>query len=120
MGLRGGEVSRLRAVHEAHFPTTCAIRRPVRSSDSAGGSTVTYPGGESVTTVACRLVARPVKDAEAGERGVALRERVVELPHGTDVQRDDQITVDGQVLYVADVMDQDERLTLSAVCRGIV
>ena len=99
MTLEAADLVSMRAAQEVLLPDTCAVTRRTATADGLGGETWTW--AQVGATIACRLSSHgaPQEYLQVGAvRGKTIW--MVTLPYGTDVVREDRITISAQVLEV--------------------
>lgn len=118
MTLSTDDLTAMRAAQEVLLPDTCTVSRAVETADGLGGLTRTW---YDVETCACRISSHgaPMEYLQAA----ALQGRtvwMVTLPYGTDVTREDRLTIDGGDLEILGFASGGAwESAVRAVCVGV-
>ena len=110
LGLSAAEIEDIRSTLEAQMFQTAVISRITLTSDAMGGSN---EAGTPVGTAICRVSAAgqrsglSLKGQAIGGRIDNRDQYMVYFPHDTNVQNDDEVTVDGRTFRVTTVLHSD-------------
>lgn len=112
--LTSDEIAEMRTTANLTLTETVVVKRKTRSSDSAGGFTVS-------TATAATTTGRVTPATNAGIQVYAQRigERqayIVNLPAGTDVREDDQVVIGGVTYEVLGLLTGSWEIVRQCVC----
>ena len=108
-----GELAAMQATQALTLIESCAIVRRTLASDGAGGQTVT----EASTATVCRLAASTNMPADRLVAGSVTEQTLwrITLPAGTDVRKQDAITIGSRTFEVMGLYGP-HTLTTALVC----
>lgn len=88
--LSDADLEAMRAELETSLPDTATVQRRSRSSDSMGGSTVTWP---TVSTVACRIAPRQGIEGDSDGHWQTTGEYRITVPWDADIRGTDRLVI---------------------------
>ena len=112
------DLTSMRAEAAKYLPDTCNVKRPTRSSDGAGGTTVVLSA--VAANVPCRAASSGGGEATATDKVTATDTWVVTVPYDTDLSTSDRIEWAGRVLEVVAVQGSTFATVRRAICTGVV
>lgn len=118
MLLSDDDLAILREAELAAMPETCTIRRKTTEADGAGGKRTIH---SDIGTSPCWRgpVGNSPQEQVIAARLVGKALYRVKLPHGTDVRRNDQLIVGGDVLEVVEPMADSWSTAQMAICAKV-